>query len=1701
MDARTHVNVRRPRLLAGVLVVLLLAATALSAPSASAASTYKRLSAVGVRADRATLRGVVVTVRIRATRRVSLTLALTRSGRVVQSFKRVTFKKGTRTLTRRLKQAPSALTKLKLRVIATRGRVRARGFATVRMLAVPKPPVPPAPPPPPPIAPPPAAPPPPPPPPPPANGPPTAIALSSSSLGENQPAGTVVGTLSATDPNPTDTLTFSLVGGTGSDDNAAFAIIGSQLQTAAVFDFETKASYTIRVQVSDGNGGTSQRPFAITVLDSATEPPVITTTAGTVAYTEGAAPVVVDSGIGVADGDSTNLTGAIVRISAGSQAGDELLFANQNGISGNFSSGVLTLTGAASVASYQAALRTITYRHVGDDPSAAKTIEFVGADVDGAGPPATRAIAITAVNDVPAVATTAAGLAYNENAGAVAIDPGVTVTDPDAAQLAGATVTIGAPNFVTLQDTLGFVNQSGISGFFNGATGVLSLTGNATVAAYQTALRSVTYSNSSDAPSPLSRTIAFEVNDGVAASNVATRAITITAADDPPNAVADSATLIEDAVAAGVTVLANDSDSDLGPKTIASASDPPNGTVVLTGGSPGASTGLTYKPDANYCNSAAGPADSFTYTLNPGGSQATVSLTVTCVNDAPVADDEAFSGVQSAVGNTALVGDDPSDGPPIVAGPKKSISGDILAGDSDVDGPGPLVVTAGTFASNDGGSVTIESDGDFTFTPAAGTSCTDTSDFFDYTVSDQNPGTAGTDSGRVTIAISGCVWYVSNNAAGNAGTSTAPFDSLAQAESASAAGQTIFVFDGDNTIMGYGSGIDLKANQRLLGEAATLQIGADVLQAANAAARPTITDNNADVVALASGNTVRGVQLDPQGTGGGIAGGAGDAGATIDDVRIVDTATAGTQPGLELNGVTGTFDISALTVDNSAATGTTSGSVGVLLNGAFTANFASAGTISITSKGARGLDATSTNMGAGSVFDDVTVTGSGSGGASMTNTTGTTTFGDGSGTDLSLTTTSGATAAFLLNNAGSVSVPAGGTANVSATGGAAVDVSATPAPSLSFDTVSSANSSGSAIALSGLGSGTFTATGGTLAGAAGTAFAVGGAGSGAITYPGAIADGAGNTASISGRTGGTVTLSGTLTDGADAGGGVSIASDSGGSTLISGASKTFNTGAATAVSLSSNSGHTVSFTGGNLGITASSGAGLNMSGGGTLNITGAGNTVSTTTGNGLVIDNSTIGASNVTFEKVSTNGAAVGIRASNTGASGRLIVTSSGSGACTNADTSGCSGGTIANGTGADNSGTTPAGTGVVLNNTLNPSLTRVWIHDHSNYGVRGTSVAGFTLANSVINGTNGTNGTTPFDDSSVWFDNLTGSATVSSTYVSGGFEDNFRVMNTSGSLNRITFTSDTIADNSAAGGNDGVLLETAGTAGQLHATVASSAFTGAAGDLLQFNHNGSGTGDLVLTSNAFSNNHPGIATGGGGLTLTNGGSSGATTMSITGANTFRDAVGNALTIAKSTGPSTLTGTFSGNTIGVNGVANSGSREGDALKLQSLGQGAMSWTVSNNTIRGYNNFGVEVLAGGSATLQGGAVNATITGNTIDQPGNTAGTLTLPKNGVHLNIGTVPGDTYQACAVIAGNALASGGAPGLDPPNPPIGGEDVRLRQRQNTTIRLPGYAGAATDTTAVQNFVAANNPSGGPSVAAGASGTGGGFTGAGSTCP
>ena len=101
--------------------------------------------------------------------------------------------------------------------------------------------------------------------------------------------------------------------------------------------------------------------------------------------------------------------------------------------------------------------------------------------------------------------------------------------------------------------------------------------------------------------------------------------------DLPPVAVADTASITEDAPATLLDVLDNDTDTDGGPRSIASVTQPVNGTVVITN----AGADLTYQPDPDYCNEG-GPTDDFSYTLTPGGSTATVAVTVTCSNDPPV---------------------------------------------------------------------------------------------------------------------------------------------------------------------------------------------------------------------------------------------------------------------------------------------------------------------------------------------------------------------------------------------------------------------------------------------------------------------------------------------------------------------------------------------------------------------------------------------------------------------------------------------------------------------------------------------------------------------------------------------------------------------------------------------------------------------------------------------------------------------------------------------------------------------------------------------------------------------------------------------------------------------------------------------------------------------------------------------------------
>jgi hypothetical protein len=198
----------------------------------------------------------------------------------------------------------------------------------------------------------------------------------------------------------------------------------------------------------------------------------------------------------------------------------------------------------------------------------------------------TATITVAAVNDAPVVTASVADLAYTEN-GTTALDGAITVTDIDSTNLTSATVDM-TTNHVSSQDTLAFVTQNGITATWTVATGVLALSGSATVANYQAALRSITYTNSSDAPSTLPRTVTFVVNDGIVPSNTASRTIAVSAVNDAPvNTVPGTQATVTDLAeifSSGIGNPISIGDADVG--TVASMQvqlSGTNGTVTLSG--------------------------------------------------------------------------------------------------------------------------------------------------------------------------------------------------------------------------------------------------------------------------------------------------------------------------------------------------------------------------------------------------------------------------------------------------------------------------------------------------------------------------------------------------------------------------------------------------------------------------------------------------------------------------------------------------------------------------------------------------------------------------------------------------------------------------------------------------------------------------------------------------------------------------------------------------------------------------------------------------------------------------------------------------------------------------------------------------------------------------------------------------------------
>ncbi len=291
---------------------------------------------------------------------------------------------------------------------------------------------------------------------------------------------------------------------------------------------------TIRVQVQDATATSNLLTSTVNVAP-ANQPPVLTGSNET-AYTENGSATPINPDITVVDPDNTAFPSATVAITNFVTGQDVLSFttnaASFGNISGTFSNttGVLTLTSSGATATaeqWQAALRSIQYSNSHENPTTTqRSVTFKLFDGTNQSNVVTSLINVVSVNDAPVLGNSSI-VSYIEGDAPKIINSGVTLADLDHTTFVSATITI--TNFVAGQDVLTFTASDG--SIDRSTTGVLNLAADGaspTGAEWLAALRAISYSNTSAAPSTAPRLVTFVINDGSDTSNVVTSTINVT---------------------------------------------------------------------------------------------------------------------------------------------------------------------------------------------------------------------------------------------------------------------------------------------------------------------------------------------------------------------------------------------------------------------------------------------------------------------------------------------------------------------------------------------------------------------------------------------------------------------------------------------------------------------------------------------------------------------------------------------------------------------------------------------------------------------------------------------------------------------------------------------------------------------------------------------------------------------------------------------------------------------------------------------------------------------------------------------------------------------------------------------------------------------------------------------------------------------
>ncbi|GDY11708.1 hypothetical protein LBMAG53_05860 [Planctomycetota bacterium] len=497
---------------------------------------------------------------------------------------------------------------------------------------------------------------------------------------------------------------------------------------------------SIQVQVDDGQSPSNVAVCSLTVT-AVPDLPVVDLNAGASGidiasgtFTEnGASLLLADPAATIVDLDHPSITELRATITNLAQPNQEFIEADHSTIVGamlvNFNPiiGELTVTGTATVAEYQAVLRGLRYRHSGEAPSAVgrkiRIIVLSGGQSSG---PATATVDMAPINDPPTVDLNGAGAGtgtsatYAEGQAPVALANLAVLGDLDNTDLSRVEVTPASRPDGSFEQLAVSLGTSGLDATVDAVSGKLTLSptsGTLPIAAFQDVLRTLTWIDTSDAPTTGNRTLTVSIQDPQGAVATAAISIDVSAVNDPPVVDLDS-------LAAGTGSVAGFTENDLpvplaptatlidadttqaAAATISIASGPDNGstTAVLAVDTTGTSITATWTQASlvlalsgtdttanyqavlrtlTYANSSENPPEglrSIQVRVNDGlnlSAAATCSLTVTAVPDAPLVDLDSSS------------------------------AGSGFAAGDFTEGSGPLAIAAGTALISDPDSVLI----------------------------------------------------------------------------------------------------------------------------------------------------------------------------------------------------------------------------------------------------------------------------------------------------------------------------------------------------------------------------------------------------------------------------------------------------------------------------------------------------------------------------------------------------------------------------------------------------------------------------------------------------------------------------------------------------------------------------------------------------------------------------------------------------------------------------------------------------------------------------------------------------------------------------------------------------------------------------------------------------------------------------------